>query len=247
MNTKAVSNKAVAAALLTCGGAVSLFACAVSSQPQTSESTSSISEALNTIQSCQADAFACVQEAGVPGFATCSQALRSCLLSIVPAGLDAGFTPPPLPSFTPPALPTGLPVPTLPTFDGGFRLPTLPTGLPVPTLPSFDAGFTPPPLPSFTPPTLPTGIPIPTLPSFDAGLPQPPAPPGGGTGVNAQTACLQQLQQCLGGSTSPMTCGTQAQTCLTAARSAQCDAQEQACVAAGLPQALCTAQRMACR
>lgn len=76
-------------------------------------------------------------------------------------------------------------VPSLPGFDGGL-----------PPVPGLDAGF----------PSLPDAG-LPALP--DAGLPPIPVPDAG-----AVDACLQALQQCLGSSTSPSQCATQAVTCI---------------------------------
>jgi hypothetical protein len=71
----------------------------------------------------------------------------------------------------------------------------------VPPIPSFDAG--PPPVVSFdaggfVPPLDDAGVP--TVPSFDGGFPG--------------SACIDQLQTCLMGSTNPADCATQVVTCL---------------------------------
>jgi hypothetical protein len=77
-------------------------------------------------------------------------------------------------------------VPSIPSFDAGGLSP----------IGSFDGGFVPP-LPDAS---LPTGPGTPPVPSFDGGFPG--------------SACIDQLQTCLMGSTNPATCATQVATCL---------------------------------
>jgi hypothetical protein len=77
-------------------------------------------------------------------------------------------------------------VPSIPSFDCG-----------APPIGSFDAGGFVPPFPDGGPPT---GPGVPTPPSFDGGYPG--------------SACIDQLQTCLMGSTDPSTCATQVVACL---------------------------------
>jgi hypothetical protein len=222
MNIKSIGTRAGIAT----SGTLLCVACAGAS-PGGSESTVSASEALATVQSCQAQAFACAADAQAPSAAVaCNTDLRDCLISLLP---DAGSLPAPgLP--TPPSFDAGLPRPPVPSFDAGLPRPVLP---PLPTLPSLDAGLLLPPLPTF--------------PSFDAGLPRPPLPPVSfDAGLPTQAGCLTSLQSCMLAGASSTTCAADAQTCLAGVVKAQCDAQEQACVAAGVPQTICTQQRQAC-
>jgi hypothetical protein len=219
MNTKSIGTSAG----IVTSGALLCVACAGAS-PGGSESTVSASEALATVQSCQAQALACAADAQAPSAAVaCNTDLRDCLVSLLP---DAGSLPAPgLP--TPPSFDAGLPRPPVPSFDAGLPRPVLPP------LPSLDAGLIRPPLP--------------TLPSFDAGLPRAPLPPVSfDAGFPSQAGCLTSLQGCILAGTSSTTCASQAQTCLADVVKAQCDAQEQACVSAGVPATICTQQRQAC-
>src|ERR1019366_8531898 len=102
------------AALTSCAGfavAAVLAACGQAADPGSTESSSSSTDALNTVISCQTDAFSCAADAGRTGFASCLQGLPACLMSLFPSG----GTPPTFPSFAA-GLPTPPPV-TLP--DGG--------------------------------------------------------------------------------------------------------------------------------
>jgi hypothetical protein len=244
-------------------GAAVLLACGQGPTAPASTLTTS-SEALQTVLGCQSDWQTCDAAAkSVSDVTQCDQQLRSCLMSLLPEGGLAGPSLPTLPNpfdaapplLTPPNFPglnlpgfprLGLPppfgdagLPQLPPLllpDAGFRLPPLlafPDAGLLPRLPPFpDAGAL---LPPFTPPTPPV---LPGLP--DAGL------PGAPGGLSAQLMCQVDLQNCLLSQTPPTTCADNARTCLTAAAKAQCDAQEQSCLAAGIQQAVCTAQRQAC-
>jgi hypothetical protein len=135
------------AALTSCAGftvAAVLAACGQAADPGSTESSSSSTDALNTVIGCQTDAFSCEADAGRTGFASCQQGLQACLMSLFPGG----GTPPTFPSFD-----AGFPTrPPPPSFDAGFPQPPprFDAGLPRP--PQFDGGRpTPPPV------TLPDG------------------------------------------------------------------------------------------
>jgi hypothetical protein len=108
-------------------------ACSQAAPLEGTDVSTSQSDALNTVISCQMTDQTCRLGAKSPAdVATCEKGLQSCLMSLLP---EAG-------AFPPPTLPM---LPTLPRFDGGLPLPTRPT-LP-PPLRGFDAGFpTPPPI-----------------------------------------------------------------------------------------------------
>jgi hypothetical protein len=184
------------------------------------EPSSSSADALGTVLDCQTQAGTCLRSAkSAADLTACNASLRSCLLSLFPDSAAPTFPQPIAFDASFPPFPTGLP-----SFDAGPPVfPRLDAGLP--PFPQFDAG-------------------VPPFPAFDAGVPRPPA--GVDAGVPAQPACLLNLQTCLFSQTAPTTCADQARACLTAAQHAQCVAQKQRCVAAGLPQATCTALNPGC-
>jgi hypothetical protein len=191
----------VLGAWLLCG----LSACGQGSEPRTSESTSSTTDALNGVLGCQAQAFACAADAAPSPAAvtSCQSDLRSCLMGLLP---DAGALPP---QPSPPTLPG------LPTLDAG--LPTLP-GLPTKPL---DAGLpTKPGLPA--PPTLPdAGFPTQAQCLLDLQICL-----GAGT---TPTTCATTAQTCLKAAEQTQ-CDDQEKACLAAGLpAAACDAQRKAC------------------
>jgi hypothetical protein len=186
---------------LACG----LSACGQSAGPQPPESSASSTDALNGVLGCQADAFACAADAqALPANIACQDALRSCLLSLLP---DAALVPT-LP--TPPTLPTQPtlpPLPPLPTFDAGF--PTRPTLPNPPAPPAFDAGPAPTGLPpqaqclASTQACLASG----TMPSSCATTAQ------ACLTAAAQTLCDEQEKACLAGGLPQALCDAQRKAC----------------------------------
>jgi hypothetical protein len=180
--------------------ALALVACGQGAD-STPESSSDTSDALNTVITCQQQAFACGQDAGPSGLAACQTGLQACLMSLFPGT----GTPPGLPSFdagTPPRLPdAGLP-----------RLPTPPTTTP----PRFDAGAP-------TPPMLPdAGVPADAqcLASLQACL-------LGGTTM--PTTCASDAQTCLTAAMKAR-CDAQEAACTASGAPAQlCQAARAAC------------------
>jgi hypothetical protein len=182
------------------------------------EPSSSSSDALNTVVGCEMADETCRSAAKSPADdLSCRQALQSCLMSLLP---EAGAF-----AFRPARFDGGFPPPRRLQFpDGGFPRPSFP-----------DAGFPRLQFPD-------GGFPRPPGRGFDAGLPV--TPDGGATD---QRACIDDLQRCLFSMTDPMTCASDARACLTAVAAAQCDEREKACVDAKRPQAICDAERRACR
>src|SRR5580704_10739410 len=125
--------------------AAAVSACTLAADPQGTESSSSSSDALNTVVGCQMADQTCRMAAKTPADdAACRQGLTSCLMSLF---ADAGR-----PGFPP--------FPQRPD-DAGFPFPQRPD----------DAGF---PAPPQRPPFPDGGFPRPPVRGFDGGLPVPP-------------------------------------------------------------------------
>ncbi len=113
--------------VLSTAVAAIVSACGQAADPGATESSSSSSDALNTVVGCQNANRSCEATTKAPaGLAACRQELGACLMSLLPEGGSPPFEPPQLDAGFPPRPPR----PTLPDaglpdrgFDAGFPVP----------------------------------------------------------------------------------------------------------------------------